>query len=51
MIVIGTRVQRLSKLKSALWVRFLSPPSYKDKKIQLYPRSLEHHKGPGQGKI
>jgi hypothetical protein len=49
MIVIGTRVQRLSKLKSALWVRFLSPPSYKDKKLQLYPRSLEPHKGPGQG--
>jgi hypothetical protein len=50
MIVIGTRVQRLSKMKSALWVRFLSPPSYKDKKLQLYPRSLEPHKGPGQGK-
>jgi hypothetical protein len=33
MIVLGTRVQRLSKLKSALWVRFLSPPSYKDKKL------------------
>jgi hypothetical protein len=49
MIVISTRVQRLSKLKSALWVRFLSPPSYKDKKLQLYPRSLEPHKGPGQG--
>ena len=49
MIAIGTRVQRLSKLKSALWVRFLSPPSYKDKKLQLYPRSLEPHKGPGQG--
>ena len=49
MIVIGTRVQRLSKLKSSLWVRFLSPPSYKDKKLQLYPRSLELHKGPGQG--
>ena len=27
MIVIGTRVQRLSKMKSDLWVRFLSPPS------------------------
>ena len=49
MIVIGTRVQRLSKLKSGLWVRFLSSPSYKDKKLQLYPRSLEPHKGPGQG--
>jgi hypothetical protein len=33
MIVLGTRVQRLSELKSALWVRFLSPPSYKDKKL------------------
>ena len=44
MIVIGTRVQRLSKLKSDLWVRFLSSPSYKDKKLQLYPRSLEPHK-------
>jgi hypothetical protein len=32
-----------------LWVRFLSPPRYKDKKLQLYPRSLEPHKGPGQG--
>jgi hypothetical protein len=50
MIGLGTRVQRLSKLKSALWVRFLSPPSYKDKKLQLYPRSMEPHKGPGQGK-
>ncbi len=32
-----------------MWVRFLSPPSYKDKKLQLYPHSLEPHKGPGQG--
>ena len=50
MIVLGTRVQRLSKLKSTLWVRFLSPPSYNDKKLQLYPHNLEPHKGPGQGK-
>jgi hypothetical protein len=26
------------------------PPSYEDTKLQLYPRSLEPHKGPGQGK-
>jgi hypothetical protein len=32
-----------------LWVRFLSPPSYKDKKLQLYPHNLEPHKGSGQG--
>jgi hypothetical protein len=37
-------------MKSALWVRFLSPPSYKDTKLQLYPHRLEPHKGPGQGK-
>jgi hypothetical protein len=53
MIVIGTCVQRLSKMKSTLWVRFrdsfLSPPSYKDKNLQLYPHSLEPHKGSGQG--
>ena len=51
MIVIGTSVRRLSKQKSdfKLWVRFLSPPSYKNKKLQLYPHSLEPHEGPGQG--
>jgi hypothetical protein len=42
-------VCRDSKLKSVLWVRFLSPPRYKDKQLQLYPRSLEPQKGPGQG--
>ena len=36
-------------MKSALWVRVLSPHSYKDKKLQLNPWSLEPHKGPGQG--
>ena len=49
MVVVGTRVQTLSKKKACLWVRFVSPPSLLDREIQLYPRSLEPKSGAGKG--
>ena len=49
MVVVGTRVQTLSKKKACLWVRFVSPPSLLGREIQLYPRSLEPKSGAGKG--
>ena len=49
MVVVGVKVQKLSSQKSALWVRFTSPPSYLGHQIQLYPKSCEPKKGSAQG--
>ena len=49
MVVVGVKVQKLSSQKSALWVRFTSPPSYLGHQIQLYPKSCELNKGSAQG--
>ena len=45
MVVVGVKVQKLSSTKSALWVRFTSPPSYLGHQIQLYPKSFEPKRG------
>jgi hypothetical protein len=49
MIAVGYKTQRLTTKKSALWVRFTSPPEFVGRNIQLYPKSLEPQHGPARG--
>ena len=49
MVVVGVKVQKLSSMKSTLWVRFTSPPSYLGHQIQLYPKSFEPKRGSTAG--
>jgi hypothetical protein len=49
MIAVGYKTQRLTTTKSALWVRFTSPPEFVGRNIQLYPKSLEPQHGPARG--
>jgi hypothetical protein len=51
MIVIGTHVQRLSKLKSALWVRFLSVPATRIKRFNSIHAVWNLIKGRDRDKI
>ena len=49
MIAVGYKTERLTTVKSALWVRFTSPPEFVGRNIQLYPKSLEPKNGPVRG--
>jgi hypothetical protein len=49
MVAIGYKTERLTTVKSALWVRFTSPPEFVGRNIQMYPKSFEPTKGPARG--
>jgi hypothetical protein len=49
MVAIGYKTERLTAVKSALWVRFTSPPEFVGHNIQMYPKSFEPTKGPARG--
>jgi hypothetical protein len=49
MVAIGYKTESLTAVKSALWVRFTSPPEFVGRNIQMYPKSLEPTKGPARG--